>query len=204
MYVNLFMDFEKNKKIYMTRLYKPDKSTKGNVDLEISDLIDMINSFDCYYTTSSCSGRILLIDINNKQRKKNANWIYVTHSKASLIKINKCLSFLPKDLPKSRQVWFVQEPLILHICAKDIESAQKIIDSARNTGLKRSGIFSIRPNRVMIEIIGCDKMEVPVFYDGKFQINSEYLKTLVKIANEKMKKTFKINDSFFESLKKIK
>lgn len=197
------MSFEKDKKTYMDKLYKPDKSTKGNVDLEISELIDKINSFDCYYTTSSCSGRIILIEINKTQRKKNANWIYITHSKSSFAKIKSSLSKVPKDLPKSRQVWFVQEPLILHICAKDIESAQKIIDIARNTGLKRSGIFSVRENRVMIEIIGCDKMEVPVFYGGKLQITDDYLKTLVKIANEKMRKTIKINNDFLKNLENL-
>lgn len=39
---------------------KEDLSRKGSVDQPIVELVDYINSLDNYYTTSSCSGRILL------------------------------------------------------------------------------------------------------------------------------------------------
>lgn len=35
-----------------------DKSPKGTIDSEIIDLIDEINAFDGYVTTSSCAGRV--------------------------------------------------------------------------------------------------------------------------------------------------
>ena len=39
---------------------KQDLSRKGSIDRPIADLVEYINSQDNYYTTSSCSGRILV------------------------------------------------------------------------------------------------------------------------------------------------
>ena len=39
-------------------LAKADLSRKGSVDGPIRDLVEFINTQECYYTTSSCSGRI--------------------------------------------------------------------------------------------------------------------------------------------------
>lgn len=41
---------------------KIDLSKKGSVDEDISDVVAFINDSDNYFTTSSCSGRITLID----------------------------------------------------------------------------------------------------------------------------------------------
>lgn len=38
-----------------------DLSRKGSVDEPIVELVDFINSLDNYFTTSSCSGRIVVL-----------------------------------------------------------------------------------------------------------------------------------------------
>jgi len=43
-------------------LNKCDFSKKGSVDEDISHIVSFINSHDRYFTTSSCSGRIILFD----------------------------------------------------------------------------------------------------------------------------------------------
>lgn len=49
-------------------LSKKDKSSKGNWDKRIIKLCDKINSLNNYYTSSSCSGRVvLMIDQNKKE-----------------------------------------------------------------------------------------------------------------------------------------
>ena len=42
-------------------LSKIDKSKKNSIDKNIKSLINIINKSDDYYTTSSCSGRIVLL-----------------------------------------------------------------------------------------------------------------------------------------------
>lgn len=44
------------------RLNKLDLSKKGSVDEDIEHVVSLLNSFEEYFTTSSCSGRIILID----------------------------------------------------------------------------------------------------------------------------------------------
>ncbi len=74
------MDFDKRKQI---QLNKKDRSIKQQIDKEIRPLIDLINSKKDFFTTSSCSGRIMLLDIQNPQRKDSTKWIYTTHGKAN-------------------------------------------------------------------------------------------------------------------------
>ena len=40
-------------------LSKADLSRKGSVDEPIRDLVEYINAHDSFYTTSSCSGRLI-------------------------------------------------------------------------------------------------------------------------------------------------
>ena len=49
-------------------LLKSDKSSIGNVDEKISSLCNKINSKEDFYTTSSCSGRILLMKDMTEER----------------------------------------------------------------------------------------------------------------------------------------
>ena len=70
-------NFEKEKKDF---LIKKDKSKKGIIDKEIKSLIDFINSLDNYYTTSSCSGRIMLL-IKKSDKKQDSSWLFSSHQK---------------------------------------------------------------------------------------------------------------------------
>jgi tRNA wybutosine-synthesizing protein 3 len=42
-------------------LGKVDLSRKGSVDEPISELVSYINSLSDFYTTSSCSGRLIIV-----------------------------------------------------------------------------------------------------------------------------------------------
>ena len=53
------MDFEKQKKDVLSKI---DKSKKGSVDEGIKAVLDILNSKPAYFTTSSCSGRIVIIE----------------------------------------------------------------------------------------------------------------------------------------------
>ena len=52
-------NFEKQKRIATSGV---DFSRKGSIDVKIVDLSLFINSEKDYFTTSSCSGRIILFD----------------------------------------------------------------------------------------------------------------------------------------------
>ena len=53
-------DFDLQKKLCLDKLYKADKSRKGDVDKAIIPLIEHINSLDDYYHVSSTNRNDLL------------------------------------------------------------------------------------------------------------------------------------------------
>jgi tRNA wybutosine-synthesizing protein 3 len=173
-------DFDLQKRLCLDKLYKPDKSRKGDVDKPIISMIDYINSLNDYYTTSSCSGRIYLL--TEADKKPDVKWLYVSHEKVAVKRIIDVL----KELPKQR-VWLRQENMILHVACRTIDDANKMLKIARDIGFRRSGIIA-DSNIIIVEICSTEKMDLPVADKGKLLVNKKYVKFIVKIANEKFLK----------------
>jgi len=169
---------------------RKDHSKKGRIDEGIKEICDIINSNKDFYTTSSCSGRIVLL--KKGARKCDNEFLYETHEKAEMLDVKKALEQLDNS-----QVWFKQEALILHVACRDIKSANKLLKCARDSGLKHSGLL-IAKEHIVAELIGTDAMETIVAKDGNVLVNDEYLKVLMEEANKKMEK----NKKRIELLKK--
>jgi len=156
-----------------------DNSPQGFVDEDIKSLLGKINSHADYETTSSCSGRIVLIDASedNEVKKGSAKWIFKTHKAAD-----------PEgvwNLVRQREmVWFLQEPLIMHIRCSGKDSAQKLLEIANKTGLKHSGIVSA--NTWTVELRGSERIETPLW--SAF-VSKDFVFNLVKEANKRLLKT---------------
>src|SRR3989339_790664 len=114
-------------------LEKLDKSSVGGWDEKIKDLCDKINSLENYYTTSSCSGRIIVMV--DQDKKGPGLFEFVSHD-------------LVKELKKFKwkNLKFKSEPPILHVACKTLEDAETFLIKAQNAGWKRSGIISLRRN----------------------------------------------------------
>jgi tRNA wybutosine-synthesizing protein 3 len=117
-------------------LSKSDKSHIGKWDKKILKLCEKINKKDNYYTTSSCSGRIVVMLDNEK--KGGGLFILVYHD---LVGFKRLRNDLDK-VSKAEMVKFKQEPCILHIACRTLEDAQNILDKAKLAGWKKSGIIA--------------------------------------------------------------
>ena len=160
-------------------LSKIDKSQKKSVDKEIAPLINTINKKPNYYTTSSCSGRIVIL-AKKSHKKQETKWHFITHKTATFKEIKTSLKTIPKQ-----ELWFRQEPIILHICCKTIEDAKKLLNTARKV-FKRAGIITLN-KKIIVEIIGTDAMYTIIARNKRLLINDSYLKDLIKEANSKLK-----------------
>uniref|UniRef100_A0A5F9D6R6 tRNA wybutosine-synthesizing protein 3 homolog n=1 Tax=Oryctolagus cuniculus TaxID=9986 RepID=A0A5F9D6R6_RABIT len=63
-------------------LSRADLSRKGSVDEDAVEIVQLLNAQEQFFTTSSCAGRILLLDggINGFEvQKKQCCWLLVTH-----------------------------------------------------------------------------------------------------------------------------
>jgi len=179
------MDFDSTKKIVLEKLYKPDASRKGDVDEEIAALIDSINSHKDYYTTSSCAGRIIILEESKDNIRHEINWLFYTHKKTTQKQILTSLAKAGNNL-----IWFRFESLILHICARDLESAIHLLNKAHKAGFKRAGITSLS-NRIMLEIIGSQRFDAPIMKDKELLVSEQYIRILVQQANKKMLENWK-------------
>lgn len=158
------MDFEKEKREFLNKI---DKSKKGSIDNDILNLIKKINSLKDYFTTSSCSGRIILMD---SQKKSIGACLFKSHKPV-------------KRLDIAQDCWFLQEPVIIHIRCKDLKAAKKMLAIAVSSGFKKSGIISL--NKIILEIKSSEKMETFLTRN----IDKNYLNVLIKKANEKLLKS---------------
>lgn len=190
------MNFEKEKKEFLA---KKDKSRKGSIDPKIKKLVVKINSLDGFFTTSSCSGRMLLFSIPKSNKKKEVQYFVTSHKKTDFNKIKNII--INKKLPKN-DVWFRMDGAILHVASGNIDSAKKLLNTARDIGFRRSGIISLGKNRVTMELVSTENIEAIVSKKGRLVIGEDYLRVLIKEGNVKLEKTWKKIDNLHNELNK--
>ncbi len=176
------MDFQNDKKHALEKIAKFDKSKKGSVDKEIASLIKLINAHSDFYTTSSCAGRIMLFR-ETVGKKNESGWLFISHSQVKMKELLPYLSNLPKET-----LWLRMEAPILHICAKDMDAADKLLKIANDSGFRRTSILSFK-KRIIIEIFIPEKMDTPISENKKLLVKEDYLKTLIRHANSRLKKS---------------
>lgn len=189
------MNFEKEKKDCLNKI---DRSKKGSIDKKIKQLVDLINSLKNYYTTSSCSGRILLIIRPKSGKKCDVEFLLESHEKVNFEEIKKCLENIPEQ-----DLWFRQESMILHVACRTIENAQKILDLSSGAGFKHSGIITTR-KKIVVEVIGSEQFDTIIAKHGRVFVGDEHLRLLVDEANKKLEINSRKIKRFYNLVKDIK
>ncbi len=188
------MEWEKIRENLLSGLEKAKEA--GLVDVEVLPYLDLINALPFFATSSSCYGRIILLDVPTGL-KKDSTFLAKWHRKISFDEFWNSLQSV-----EGKYVWFKMDPLILHVSVKDIEHARRFLEVKTRAGIKRGGIFSIKPERIQIELEGTQKMEVPVKFHGKILITEEYGEILVEEANARMDRNAKQWERFAEEFRK--
>jgi len=174
-----------------------DARAEGKADEDITELIDLINSRKDFYTTSSCAGRICLLQTPMEHDKLESKWLGKWHKKVTLHYIKEALAKHDENV-----VYLQAECPILHVVARDIESAKELLFLAQQSGFKRSGIQSVNDERVLLELLSTEHLEVPIAENGKVLVDEEYLEFLVEVANTKWQRGREKLDKFLEVLSK--
>ena len=172
------MKFDLQKQGVMQRR---DNSKKGAVDKEVAKLLSIINSKNNYYSTSSCSGRIMLLKLSKTGRKDHSDWLLSSHQPIAFSKIKAALKELPEE-----EVWFRSEPFIAHIACRTLDDAKHYIGICNTAGFKHSGIIALS-RRIIVESYGSDFIDAIVSKNKKLLCDESYLKVLLSAANKKLK-----------------
>lgn len=162
-------------------LSKLEEAKKQNLfDSGMEEIVSLINSFDEYYTTSSCAGRIVASESTDDNEKKSHRWLGKWHRKVSKEEV---LGALKKR--RDGVLWLSVEPMILHVACRDIDSASNLLKGARECGLKRGGIYQLKP-RIIAEIAGVDGFCAPLGAGGEIFADERRIEFLVGLANKKI------------------
>ncbi|CAI9613753.1 unnamed protein product [Staurois parvus] len=162
--------------------FKTDLSKKGSVDKDIEEIVQHINLQDCYFTTSSCSGRIIIIDENPDLavvQKENCLWLFVTHD---LCSTDDVVTAVQKS---SGDAVLKFEPFVMHVQCRTLEDAQLLHSVAINSAFRNSGITVGKKGKIIMAVRSTHCMEVPLSHKGKCLVSNEYIEYLVQTANRK-------------------
>ena len=167
-------------------LSKKDKSHIGKWDEKIVGLCEKINKSKRYYTTSSCSGRIIIIV--DQDKKARDLFLKRYHNLISFEQLKKDLEEVSRA--NNKLIKFKLDPCALHVACKSLEDVNELYSKAKLAGWKKSGIIVI-DKRYIVELNSTERLEFPIINHGKILVNDEFLIILVKRANEKLKNTWK-------------
>ncbi|XP_060088011.1 tRNA wybutosine-synthesizing protein 3 homolog [Heteronotia binoei] len=187
------------------RLSRADGSRKGSVDELIAGIVQLLNDHDSFCTTSSCSGRLVVLEqpplpapteptTGFEIQKQNCTWLMVSHQ---ICTVEDVLTALKKA---TNDAIFKFEPFVLHVQCQDLQDAQLLHTVAIETGFRNSGITVGRKGKIMMAVRSTHCLEVPLSQKGKLMVNEEYVDFVVQVANQKMEENMRRIDRFYSSL----
>ncbi|KAM9349542.1 tRNA wybutosine-synthesizing protein 3 homolog [Symphorus nematophorus] len=178
-------------------LNKLDLSKKGSVDEDIEHVVSLLNSCEEYFTTSSCSGRVILIDgapETSDVQKQNCVWLFVSHQKCSSEDL---MSAVDRS---SGDAVLKFEPFVLHVQCRRLDDAQLMHSVAINSGFRNSGLTVGKTGKIITAVRSTHGLEVPLSHEGKLLVGQEYICFLTQIANQKMEENLRRIDRFYQNL----
>lgn len=172
---------------------------EGKADALFIPLCEFVAGTKNYFTSSCCSGRILLLGLKGKEKsKKDSYFHFKSHEKVKFEEVWKAL-----NEKSAGELWFKMESFILHIGTRDLKHAITVLDAMKLAGIKRGGIITAKEGKFIIELIGTQEIALPVKRGNNILIEKEFFKELVKDANEKMGKNLKQLKRMETEMKKL-
>jgi tRNA wybutosine-synthesizing protein 3 len=162
---------ERHKKTFETAL------KQGKMDEQMIQLCQYISKTKNYYTSSCCSGRIILLEKKGK-RKIDTFFHRKWHRK---INITELLEGIKEN--KEGELWLRLDPFILHIGCPTIKEAKKILAAMKKSGVKRGGITVAEKGKYLIELQGTNNFACIVKKNGKQLIPKKYFEYILEKLN---------------------
>jgi tRNA wybutosine-synthesizing protein 3 len=168
------------KKRAMKRL--KDATIAGRIDTGITPILELINSQSECFSTSSCAGRIIILEIPSIGHKREAQFLGKWHRTVALEEV---LSSARKG--KKGEVWLLAQPPIFHVVSENLTAASELLKVAIASGFKNSCFKSVG-KKIVVELASTERIDVPLGVDGKVVCGEEYLMLLLDSANYIMAK----------------
>jgi tRNA wybutosine-synthesizing protein 3 len=194
--------FEEQKKRALERL-----RIRG-ADEEIAGIIEKINSFDDFFTTSSCSGRIALICIPEIGAKREAKFIGKWHRPVTKEEVLEAIKVKSSaEASEKGEIWLLSQSPILHVSCRGLEKAKILLRVAIASGFKYSSIKAIANSKdnekVVVEIVSTERMDVPLGKGGVMFCSEAYMDFILSKANFMLERGKEKLKRFYYGLKEV-
>ena len=171
---------------------------KNKIDTKVWSILGLLNAHPDYYTTSSCSGRILLLALAQPGTKNDSEIIEKWHDTVLKAQIKKSID----EWKKYPYLFFMVQSPIFHITTHELNAATQLRNLGDSAGFKYSSIRSIKPLkpdksilRITVELLSTERLNVPIGFESQVFVDDKYLDLLINLANnsilesgEKLKK----------------
>ncbi|MFH1256159.1 MAG: hypothetical protein V1494_02595 [Candidatus Diapherotrites archaeon] len=155
---------------------------EGKADRQLLPLCRFVAKTNGFFTSSGCAGRILLLGLKKGEDKKGSYFHRKWHRAVSLKEVLEGINEKTQG-----ELWFRLDPFILHIGAKDLDGAERILKAMKLAGVKRGGITVAKPGKFLIELQGSQFMALPVKKGKKVLAEKSLMKFIVEKSNKKLK-----------------
>jgi tRNA wybutosine-synthesizing protein 3 len=155
-----------------------DACTTGKIDSGALPLLTYINKIEGLYTTSSCAGRIVLLEIPHIGDKRGAKFLGIWHRQIQPEEVLTASTQATHGL-----LWLLAQAPIIHIGVKTLPLAEEMVKNAISCGFKNSSIRSLG-KKIIIELCSTERLDAPIGRDGGLFCDEKQLSLLVEISNE--------------------
>ncbi|MBU1941227.1 MAG: hypothetical protein KKC68_05585, partial [Candidatus Thermoplasmatota archaeon] len=125
----------------------------NQVDMSLMPLLDAINIKKEFFTTSSCAGRIMVLELPKLGDKLNAHILGKWHHIITEETLRQALSKASKGM-----IWLYAQSPILHLAAASFEDANWLVKQAIAAGFKNSGMKT-QGKQLIIEINSTERLD---------------------------------------------
>jgi tRNA wybutosine-synthesizing protein 3 len=160
-----------------------EASIEGKVDEGIVSILDQINKIQGFYTSSSCAGRIVLLEIPQIGDKRGATFLGIWHRTIETHELQTAATKATTGF-----LWLLAQAPIVHIGAETLQYAEKMLKTAISCGFKNSAVKSLG-KKIIIEICSTERLDAPIGRDGCLFCEEKHLSLLVEISNEVIKRS---------------
>lgn len=170
----------------------------GLVDEQMIGVCREIAATTDFFTSSSCAGRILLLDVVREGVKKDSFFHRKWHREVFFDEVLEGVKAKTKGT-----VWLRAEPFIFHIGCRDLAAARKVLLLKDLAGVRRGGICVAKEGKFIVELTGTQYLCVPVKEGERILVDEKYLKELVSFVNRRLKANFERLEKFRSLAKEV-
>ncbi|MEN2999837.1 MAG: hypothetical protein ABDH61_04605 [Acidilobaceae archaeon] len=128
----------------------------GYLDPGAESFLELLNRPALVVTTSSCTGRITVVEGEWHWLRENARIVFKTHDPVTREELERAAKRF------SERLWVKLTGPILHLRTPSLRCAAKLLSHARSSGFKHSGIISLSSRGHTVELMSGVQLALPL------------------------------------------